>query len=84
MKQKIMEIKTITLTEKGQIAIPKEMRSVQGFRTGTKLVMLAFPDHLEIRTLKKFSEGMECYIASRSSLAKDWDTPEEDEAWKDL
>ena len=26
----------------------------------------------------------ECYIASEDVLARDWDTPEEDEAWKDL
>lgn len=26
----------------------------------------------------------ECMLASEPSLAKEWDTPEEDEAWKDL
>lgn len=84
MKQKIMEIKTITLTEKGQIAIPKEMRTLEGFKIGTKLVMLAFPDHLEIRALKKFSEGMECMLASQEVLAKDWNSKEDEEAWKNL
>ncbi len=84
MKQKIMEIKTITLTEKGQIAIPKEMRTIEGFKTGTKIAILAFQDHIELRPLTKIIKGMECYIASRSSLAKDWDSPEENEAWKNL
>jgi len=27
---------------------------------------------------------MMCYIMSEEALAKNWDTPEEDEAWKDL
>ena len=29
-------------------------------------------------------KGAECYILSESSLKKDWLSPEEDEAWKDL
>jgi hypothetical protein len=33
---------------------------------------------------EKLSEAMMCYIMSEEALAKNWDTPEEDEAWKDL
>ena len=29
-------------------------------------------------------EGIENYLMSESALAKDWLSPEEDEAWKDL
>ena len=29
-------------------------------------------------------EAMEPYLLSEKTLAKDWDTPEEDEAWKNL
>jgi len=32
----------------------------------------------------KKSDGLETYIQSESSLKKDWLTPSEDEAWKDL
>lgn len=32
----------------------------------------------------KKSDGLETYIQSESSLKKEWLTPEEDEAWKDL
>lgn len=32
----------------------------------------------------KKSDGFETYIQSESSLKKEWLTPEEDEAWKDL
>lgn len=34
--------------------------------------------------LVELLKGNECYIASEGVLARDWDTPEEDEAWKDL
>ena len=33
---------------------------------------------------RHFSEGFQTMLASEMSLAKVWDTPEEDEAWKDL
>ena len=33
---------------------------------------------------KKLSSIPETAILSEQSLAKDWDTPEEDEAWADL
>ena len=29
-------------------------------------------------------EGVDTHLASESVLAKDWNTPQEDEAWKDL
>ena len=32
----------------------------------------------------KIIEGNKCYIASEDVLTRDWDTPEEDEAWEDL
>ena len=34
--------------------------------------------------LKKTKNIFETMILSETSLAKDWDTPEEDEAWADL
>ena len=36
------------------------------------------------RDLAHLSEGLETYLLSESALAKDWLSPEEDEAWKDL
>lgn len=32
----------------------------------------------------KLNESLSRALVSEESLAKDWDTPEEDEAWKDL
>lgn len=80
----LLEIKTATLTEKGQIAIPRDMRSMEGFKTGTKIAILAFEDHIELRPIKQISEKMKTALATEKVLAKDWNSKEEDEAWKNL
>ena len=80
----LLEIKTATVTEKGQIAIPKDIRKLEGFQNGTKIAILAFSNRVELRPLKQFSEKMFTALASEQSLAKDWLSREEDEAWKDL
>lgn len=76
----LMEIRSATVTEKGQIVIPKQMRE-QNFKIGSKVAILSFEDHLEIRPLSAVSESMECALMSESSLAKEWNKPEEDKAW---
>ena len=82
----LIEIKTATITEKGQIVIPKEIRNCEGFETGCKVAVLAFDDHVELRPMKQIrvSEKISAAVASERVLAKDWDSKEDDEAWKDL
>ena len=43
--------------------------------------IMDFVAYLRIKHLKNISETM---ILSEKSLGKDWDTPEEDEAWANL
>lgn len=80
----LLEMKTATITEKGQIAIPKDIREIEGFKTGSKVAILAFKDHVELRPMKQVSERFATMIASEKSLAKDWLTKEEDRRWKRL
>jgi len=80
----IKEIKTVTITEKGQIAIPKIIRMLEGFKEGSKISLIVFEDKIELRPINQISEGLSRALLSESSFAKDWNTPEEDEAWKDL
>ncbi|MBT4539171.1 AbrB/MazE/SpoVT family DNA-binding domain-containing protein [Candidatus Woesearchaeota archaeon] len=80
----LIEIRTVTVTEKGQIAIPKDIRRLEGFQEGTKIAILAFENKVELRPLKQFNEKFFPALVSEKSLAKDWLTAEEDEAWKDL
>lgn len=80
----ISNIRTATISAKGQIAIPKEARKKAGFKEGSKIAIITHENHVELRLLSQFSEAMATAIASEHVLAKDWNTPEEDEAWKDL
>lgn len=78
-----MSMKTVTITEKGQIAIPKE--SIKGaFSSGKKVVVLTFSDKIELRPLEQVSEKMSNTLLSEKALMKNWLTKEEDKAWKDL
>ena len=78
----IIEMKTATITKKGQIAIPKNIRDLEGFNEGSKIIILAYGDRVELRPLKQ----MKSYtgLVSEKALAKDWLSKEDDEAWKNL
>ena len=80
----LIEIKTATITKKGQIAIPKDIRNSEGFKTGSKIAILAFENHVELRPMKQVSERMATAIASEKVLAKDWNSKEDETAWKNL
>ena len=80
----LIEMKTAKITEKGQIAIPKDIRKLEGFKLVSKVVILAYKNKIEIRPLKKIDENMLTALASEKVLARDWLSEEEDEVWKDL
>ncbi len=80
----ILNIKSVTITEKGQIAIPKEIRELEGFQEGDRIALVAYEDKIEIRPLSKVSEKLFTTFASEKSLAKDWNSKEDEEAWKNL
>jgi len=76
-------MKTVTITEKGQIVLPKDVR-VGNFKEGAKLCLIAYKDRIMLLPMKFFDEKWFTVLASEKSLAKDWLKKEEDEAWKDL
>ncbi|MDO8553219.1 MAG: AbrB/MazE/SpoVT family DNA-binding domain-containing protein [Candidatus Micrarchaeota archaeon] len=84
----LIEVKTVKITLKGQISIPRDMREMEGFEEGEKIAILAYDDHIELRPMKSLKKLMKGSVAtailSEKSLAKDWDTKEEDVAWKNL
>jgi len=80
----LVEMRTATITEKGQVAIPQELRKSKGFEKGAKVVILAFSNRIELRPMKQISEKLFTAIASEKSLAKDWLSKEDEAAWKDL
>ena len=80
----LLEIKTVTITGKGQIAIPRDIRELEGFEEGGKIAILAFENRVELRPLKQFNEKMSTAFASEKSLAADWLSKEDEIAWKNL
>ena len=46
-------IDSSTITAKGQIVIPAGVRAREGFKTGQKIAILEFDDHLELRPMKE-------------------------------
>jgi len=86
MNEEIKDIRTATITDKGQICIPRIARNLSGFKEGTKISIIVFNDRVELRPLKKekMSEALLCMLASEKALAKNWMSKEDEEAWKDL
>ena len=80
----LLEMKSGTITSKGQISIPKRIRDIEGFKEGAKIAILAYDDRIELRSMEQVEESMQTAFASEKVLAKDWNTKEENEAWKDL
>ena len=84
MKSEIKEIRTVTITSKGQVCIPNIARNLEGFKEGSKISIIVYSDRVELRPFKKISEDMLPALISEDALAEVWNSPEEDEAWKDL
>tara|TARA_Y100000310_G_C20398849_1_gene676425 strand:- start:400 stop:660 length:261 start_codon:yes stop_codon:yes gene_type:complete len=86
MQEEIKEIKTVKITNKGQISIPSRVRARAGFEEGDQINVIAYDDRVELRPMKKgkISESMIAAIMSEKVLAKNWLSKEDEEAWKDL
>lgn len=77
-------MKTVTITSKGQIAIPLELRKGKIFKEGEKVVLIAFDERIEIIPLSIFKKKIAPALASEKALAKEWLSEEDEKAWKNL
>ena len=80
----LLDIRTATITEKGQISISKKLREKKGFEKGSKIAMLEYDDHIELRPMNEIEEKFGTAFASEKSLGKFWNLKEEDKRWKNL
>ncbi|MFA6268843.1 MAG: AbrB/MazE/SpoVT family DNA-binding domain-containing protein [archaeon] len=80
----LIDIKSATITDKGQISISKTLRGKKGFSEGSKIAILNYDDHVEIRRMDEIEERFGTAFASEKSLAKLWNNKEEDKRWKNL
>lgn len=78
----LIDIKTGTITEKGQIVIPRSVRET--FLPGEKVAILAYNDRIELRPLETVDEALSCAYASEKTLEKDWCSKKENEPWIEL
>lgn len=86
MEQEIKDIRTATITKKGQISIPSVARQLAGFKEGTKISVVVYADKVELRPFQKekLNDALMCMLGSEEALAKNWLSKEDEEAWKDL
>ncbi len=86
MPEEIKEIRTVTLTSKGQICIPNIARNLIGFKEGAKISIVVYSDRVELKPIKneKLNDALFCMLASEEALSKNWLSKEDEEAWKDL
>ena len=85
IQEEIKDIRTATITSKGQICIPNVARNLVGFKEGTKVSVVVYTDRVELKPMKKeTNEALMCMLASEEVLAKNWLSEEDEEAWKDL
>jgi len=80
----LKEIKTAKITGKGQISIPGVVRALEGFKEGSKISILVYPDRVELRPLNQINEKLSPELVSEEVLSKEWDNKKEDDAWKNL
>lgn len=74
------QIEITRLSSRGQVVIPLDMRA--DLKEGDKLIIIRRGDEIILKKPQKIIS--EINLISEHSLAKEWLTPEEDEAWKDL
>lgn len=63
------------------IAINQLMNEIETLPSECLQEIMDFVGYLKLKQSKNISETM---ILSEKSLANEWDTPEEDEAWQNL
>ncbi len=78
------DIKTVKISDKGQISIPKDIRDELNLKEGETLIMISDGKKIVIekkaRIMEKINESKETMHMSEHVLKKDWDN-EYDERW---
>lgn len=59
MEMRLIEVKSAKITSKGQIAIPKDIRELEGFRVGSKVAILAYEDRIELVPIGRARHNVE-------------------------
>lgn len=82
-----MKVKTIKVSDKGQISIPLDIREEIGIKKGDELILIENKGKIMLEkseTITKTILSNFTVLASEKSLAKDWLSKEDEDVWKDL
>ena len=70
------------VTAKGQATIPKRIREAAHIREGD---MLAFDlDSNNLITIKRIEPAINIELSALQATLSEWNSPQDDEAWRDL
>ncbi len=83
----MFDVEIITVSERGQIVLPKKIRESKNIHKGTKLLLIEKDNKLILNKIdevvKETPEGVKTFIASEETLKKDWSYVG-DERWNNL
>ena len=69
------------ITARGQATIPKRVRDAAGLAAGDLLSFEVQSDHLVVRKLPTADDA---YLQGVSGMLDEWNSPEDEAAWRDL
>ena len=84
------QVEIITVSKKGQVVLPKKVREELSIVSGSKLFLVQRKGEVTLKKVEaliskeKNNDQLFTALASEKSLAKDWLSKEEDDAWKNL
>lgn len=78
-----MNQKVSVVDRRGRLTIPGSLRKKMGVKKGDIFLIREEEGRLVCEKIA-ISSSFQMMQASEKILSRDWDTPEEDEAWKDL
>jgi AbrB family looped-hinge helix DNA binding protein len=74
-------MQTSKLSVKGQVTVPKEVREILGLNAGD---MIAYEVQNRVVTLRRVEPFDAAFHKAISATLDEWDTPEDNEAFRDL
>ena len=79
------QVEIITVSRKGQVVLPKKVREDMQINQGSKLLLIEKEGKLTLSKLDSLLKDKSfTLLASEKSLAKDWLSKKEEDAWKNL
>ena len=69
------------ITAGGQATIPKPIRDAVGLAEGDTIAFEVVGDRVVVRKVRSDSDG---YLEGLTSIMSEWDSPEDEAAWRDL